>query len=146
MIPWTCARNPAALPSNLFPARNTFSRNSSKQSRRRIYTTKSILADPWAKRPGDAELPCGDCPSSFRAAGSPEQAPSFYVLSIVVRRAGSTQVLAFFRVEGGLPETCQLLRQNQKAAIRQFPRADIKPACGLTNTKVSIFVFASPYV
>src|SRR5216684_3213915 len=84
--------------------------------------------------------------ASFGAAGSPEQAPSFYVLSIVVRRAGSTQVLAFFRVEGCLPETCQLLRQNQKAAIRQFPRADIKPACGLTNTNVSIFVFAFPYV
>src|SRR5713226_40619 len=92
------------------------------------------------------ELPCGDCPSSFRAAGSPEQAPSFYVLSIVVRRAGSTQVPAFFRVEGCLPETCQLLRQNQKAAIRQFPRADIKPAAGLTNTKVSIFVSAFPYL
>src|SRR5260370_17472691 len=44
--------------------------------------------------------------ASFCAAGSPQQAPSFYVLSIVVRRAGSTQVLAFFRVEGCLRETC----------------------------------------
>src|SRR5260370_42274085 len=56
--------------------------------------------------------------ASFRAAGSPKQAPSFYVLSIVVRRAGSTQVLAFFRVEGCFPENCHLPRQNQKTAIR----------------------------
>ena|SRR5438552_13149023 len=67
---------------------------------------------------GGRSTVAGIARASFRAAGSPEQAPSFYVLPIVVRRAGSTQVLAFFRVEGCLPETCQLLRQNQKAAIR----------------------------
>ncbi len=42
--------------------------------------------------------------ASFRAAGSSEQAPSFDVISIVVRRAIRTQALAFFRVEGCLRE------------------------------------------
>jgi len=56
--------------------------------------------------------------ASFRAAGLPEQAPSFDVISIVVRRAIRTRALAFFRVEGCLLETYQLLRQDQKTAIR----------------------------
>ncbi len=55
---------------------------------------------------GGGSTLAGIARASFGVAGSPEQAPSFYVLSIVVRRAGSTRVLAFFRVEGGLPETC----------------------------------------
>jgi len=55
---------------------------------------------------GGGSTLAGMARASFRAAGSPEQTPSFYVLSIVVRRAGSTQVLAFIRVEGCLPETC----------------------------------------
>ena len=87
---------------------------------------------------------CAVARASFCVLRAPEQAPSFYVFTIVVRRAGSTQALAFFRVKGGLPETCQLLRQDQKAAIRQFPRADIKRARRLINTKVSISVFAFP--
>src|SRR5882762_1039534 len=58
MIPWTCVRNPAALSSNLSRARNTPSPNSSKELLWRICTRKSILADPWAKRPGDAACLC----------------------------------------------------------------------------------------
>ena len=42
--------------------------------------------------------------ASVRAAGSPEQAPSFDVISIVVRRAVRAQARAFFGVEGCLRE------------------------------------------
>src|SRR6266403_27721 len=50
--------SPAALSLNLSRARNTPSPNSSKELLWRICTRKSILADPWAKRPGDAACLC----------------------------------------------------------------------------------------
>src|SRR5690349_14630202 len=57
-------------------------------------------------------------PANSAPRGLPEQAPSFYVFSIVVRRADSTRSLAFLQLEACLSKTYQLFRQDQKAAIR----------------------------
>ena len=73
-----------------------------------------------------AEQACGIARASFRAVGLSEQAPSFEVVSIVVRRAIRTEAIGFFRVETCLRETYQLAGQNQEAAVGKFPRADIE--------------------
>ena len=66
------------------------------------------------------------CPRLISSGEVSEQAPSFEVISIVVRRAIRTEAIGFFRIETCLRETYQLAGQDQEAAVGEFPRTDIE--------------------
>ena len=64
--------------------------------------------------------------ASLRRAGSSEQAPSFDVVTIIVSCAMCAGFFGFFRIETCLHEIHQIFGQDQEAAVRKFPRADIE--------------------